>query len=80
MSERLPAVRPREVVRALERAGWQAHRQRGSHLSMKKEGSRHVVTVPMHQRDVPKGTLRGIIEDADLTVDEFIGLLRRRQP
>ncbi len=78
MSTRLPAVRPREVVRALERAGWEVHRQRGSHLSMKKEGSRFLVTVPMHQRDVPKGTLRGIIEDAGLSIDEFVVLLRGR--
>jgi predicted RNA binding protein YcfA (HicA-like mRNA interferase family) len=76
MSERLPAVRPREVVRALERAGWQVHRQRGSHLSMKKEGSRFVVTVPMHRGDLPKGTLRGILEDAELSIDEFVQLLR----
>ena len=79
MSERLPAVRPQEVVRALERAGWQVQRQRGSHLSMKKEGSRFLITVPMHQRDIPRGTLRGIIEDAELTVEEFIRLLRGRR-
>ena len=76
MSSRLPAVRPRDVVRALERAGWEVARQRGSHLSMKKAGSRFVVTVPMHHRDLPKGTLAGIIDDAELTVDEFIDLLR----
>ena len=80
MTARLPAVRPRQVVRALERAGWQVHRQRGSHLSMKKEGSPFLVTVPMHRRDVPKGTLRGIIEDAGLTVEEFVRLLRGRAP
>ena len=43
---------------------------------MKKEGSRFLITVPMHRRDIPKGTLRGIIEDAELTIEEFIGLLR----
>lgn len=76
MSPRLPAVRPREVVRALERAGWQAARQRGSHLSMTKEGSRSIVSIPMHNRDLKRGTLSGILEDADLSVDDFIGLLR----
>ena len=43
---------------------------------MKKEGSRFLVTIPMHRRDIPRGTLRGIIEDAGLTVDEFARLLR----
>lgn len=45
---------------------------------MKKDGFRFVITVPMHRRDMPKGTLRSIIEDADLTIEEFISLLRGR--
>jgi predicted RNA binding protein YcfA (HicA-like mRNA interferase family) len=45
---------------------------------MKKERSRFVVTAPMHRRDMPKGTLRGIIEDAELTVAEFVDVLRGR--
>jgi predicted RNA binding protein YcfA (HicA-like mRNA interferase family) len=80
MSGRLPSVRPREVMRALERAGWQVHRQRGSHVTMKKEGSRFVLTVPMHRGDLPRGTLFGILEDAGLSSDEFIHLLGRRRP
>ena len=47
---------------------------------MKKEGSRFVITVPMHRRDIPKGTLRSIIEDAELTTEEFIALLKDRRP
>lgn len=78
MTSRLPAVRPREVVRALERAGWEVHRQRGSHLTMKKAAVRHLVTVPMHRRDIPRGTLHGILEDAGLSVEEFVALLRER--
>jgi len=77
MTKRLPAIRPTEVVRALELAGWQMHRQRGSHLIMHKPGSRNLVVVPMHNRDLPGGTLRGIITDAGLTTDEFIELLKR---
>ncbi len=76
MSERLPAVKPSEVLRALERDGWQIHRQRGSHVILRKEGHSYVLSVPMHRRDMPKGTLRGIIEDAGLTVEEFLALLR----
>jgi predicted RNA binding protein YcfA (HicA-like mRNA interferase family) len=75
MTKRLPSVRPVEVVRALERAGWEVVRQKGSHVSLKKQGEAMLVTVPMHRRDVPRGTLRGIIEDAGLTIDEFLALL-----
>jgi predicted RNA binding protein YcfA (HicA-like mRNA interferase family) len=75
MTERLPALRPNQVLRALERAGWRVHRQRGSHVSMRKEGVPFLITVPLHRRDLPRGTLRDIIKDAGLTVEEFLELL-----
>ena len=75
MTQRLPALKPQQVVRALERAGWQVHRQRGSHVSMHKEGVPFVITVPLHRGDLPRGTLRDIIKDAGLTVEEFLELL-----
>ena len=75
MSERLPSVRPDQVIRALEKAGWVVKRQRGSHVSMRKTGVRFVVTVPRHRRDVARGTLRDILRDAGLSVDEFNKLL-----
>ena len=75
MTQRLPALRPQQVIRALERAGWQVHRQRGSHVSMRKEGVPFLITVPLHRRDLPRGTLRDIIKDAGLTVQEFLELL-----
>lgn len=76
MSERLPAVKPKEVIRALEKAGWYVHRQKGSHVTMHKAGSRTILTIPMHTRDLPKGTLHGILTDAGLTNEEFIALLK----
>ena len=75
MTKRLPSVRPQEAVRALERAGWAVARQKGSHVSLKKQGVAYLVTVPMHRREIPRGTLRAIIEDAGLTIDEFLTLL-----
>jgi predicted RNA binding protein YcfA (HicA-like mRNA interferase family) len=75
MTQRLPTLRPVEVVRALERAGWEVHRQRGSHVSMHKEGIPFLITVPLHRRDLSRGTLRDIIKDAGLTVEEFLEFL-----
>ena len=75
MTQRLPALRPQQVIRALERAGWQVHRQRGSHVSMRREGIPFLITVPLHRRDLARGTLRDIISDAGLTVEEFLELL-----
>jgi predicted RNA binding protein YcfA (HicA-like mRNA interferase family) len=54
----------------LERAGFYRIRQRGSHLQLKKGNL--LVTVPMHPGDLNRGTLRSIIRQARMTVDEFI--------
>ena len=70
---RLPALTSREVIRALERAGFREHRQRGSHKIFKKEALR--VTVPVHSGDLKKGTVRSIVEQAGFTIEEFIELL-----
>ena len=75
MSNRLPAIKPKEVIKALGKAGWKVHRQKGSHVSMHKEGVPNLVVVPLHTRDLPKGTLHGILEDAGLTIEGFLKLL-----
>ena len=77
MSRRLPVLKPREAVNALEKAGWYIHRQKGSHLVMHKTGSRNIAVIPMHTQDLPKAALRGILNDAELSIEEFIELLRR---
>ena len=71
MSQRPPALRPQQVVRALERAGWEVIRQKGSHMSLRKDGVPFVVTVPLHNRNLPRGTLQGILRDAGLTMAEL---------
>ena len=70
---KIPALKPSEVVRALERAGFVRVRQRGSHLRLK-QGNLSV-TVPMHSGDLPSTVLRSILRQAQLTEDEFLALL-----
>jgi predicted RNA binding protein YcfA (HicA-like mRNA interferase family) len=70
---RLPAVKAREVVRALQKAGFQPDRQKGSHLLLKRGSLR--VTVPMHSGDLKRGTLRSLLDQAGITDDEFLALL-----
>jgi predicted RNA binding protein YcfA (HicA-like mRNA interferase family) len=74
---RLPAAKPRDVIRALERAGFVVIRTSGSHHRMvHRDDPSRQTTVPVHgNRDLPRGTLRDIIEQAGLTVDEFVGLI-----
>ena len=70
---KLPALRAREVIRLLERAGFYEARQRGSHLQLKRGNL--LVTIPVHSGDLNPGTLRSIIRQAGMTVDEFLTLL-----
>jgi predicted RNA binding protein YcfA (HicA-like mRNA interferase family) len=76
MNERLPALTAREVVRALERAGFEASRTSGSHCRLiHKSDPARKVTVPIHSGDLKRGTLRGIISQAGMTVAEFLTYL-----
>jgi predicted RNA binding protein YcfA (HicA-like mRNA interferase family) len=73
---RLPVLKARELVHALERAGFEAVRQRGSHLRMKHADGR-LVTVPVHAgQDIGRGLLRKILRDLELTPEEFLDLLK----
>lgn len=71
---KLPALKGRDIINALQRAGFVEHRQRESHKIFKKGRLR--VVVPVHTKDLKKGTVHNIIEQAGLTVEEFIELLR----
>ena len=72
---RLPRLSGREVVRALRGIGYELDHQRGSHMVLRKAAPPHRrLTVPDH-REVAKGTLRAVIRQAGLTVDEFTALL-----
>ena len=78
MSSKLQRVKPRQLVRVLEKAGFVKQRQRGSHLRMWRESDKRLVIVPMHKgKDMPTGTLRGILRDADISTDEFVQLLKK---
>jgi predicted RNA binding protein YcfA (HicA-like mRNA interferase family) len=73
---RFPAVRAREVIAALRKAGFEAQHQTGSHVRLRRPGSPQLsVTVPIHGGDVPRATLRRILSQAGLTVEEFRALL-----
>ena len=70
---KLPVVSGAQAVRAFERAGWRADRQRGSHVVMVRPGHIASLSVPQH-RELAPGTLRALIRAAGMTVEEFSGL------
>lgn len=71
----LPVISGAEAVKAFGKDGWQAVRQRGSHIILLKEGSQASLSVPNHG-ELARGTLRSLIRDADLTTEDFIELLK----
>jgi predicted RNA binding protein YcfA (HicA-like mRNA interferase family) len=73
MSKKLPSLRPKVVIRVLQRNGFYIHHTSGSHYILKKEKLR--VTVPYHNKDLKPRSLASIIEQAGLTVEEFLDLL-----
>lgn len=74
---RLPSVTGAELLRALERTGFDVVRQRGSHVFVRHEDGRATV-VPVHSGEsLGPGLLRRIARDLDLSRDELLALLRR---
>jgi predicted RNA binding protein YcfA (HicA-like mRNA interferase family) len=71
----IPLIPGRDVVKALHQVGYEPDHQRGSHIVLRHVDPPHRrLTVPDHD-EVAKGTLRAIIRQAGLTVDEFKALL-----
>lgn len=76
MSRHLPAVSGRQLIRALQRAGFVVLRQKGSHVSLEKrtaDGYWRTI-VPMH-REIRPGTLSDILNQSGITKDQLRELL-----
>jgi predicted RNA binding protein YcfA (HicA-like mRNA interferase family) len=73
MTDKLPIISGKEVVKALCKLGYSINDQKGSHIHLR-HPVRKPLTVPNHP-EIARGTLRIIIKDADLTVEKFLELL-----
>ncbi len=70
---KLPILKAKELIKILEKAGFEKWRQKGSHLSLYKKFDNRVLTVPVHQgKDIAKGTLKAIINQAGMSAEEFL--------
>ena len=75
MSRHLPALKPKDVLRSLTRAGFATHHVTGSHHILKHEGREGLrVTLPWHNKDLKRRTLTSIIKQAGFTIEEFLDL------
>jgi predicted RNA binding protein YcfA (HicA-like mRNA interferase family) len=71
---RLPVISGAECIKALGKVGFEVYRQRGSHIVLVRKSPPAQSTIPNH-RELDRGTLRAIIRQTGLTVEEFIALL-----
>jgi predicted RNA binding protein YcfA (HicA-like mRNA interferase family) len=74
VSERLPVVSGQQLINALEKVGWVAVRQRGSHVRLKHDEQANSLVIPLH-RELKRGTLAGILRDAGVDRDDLKHLL-----
>ncbi len=73
---KLPRIPSSLVIKALKRAHFYEYHCSGSHIQLR--NSNHPnrrITIPFHRKDLTPKTLKSIIEQAGLTVEEFINLL-----
>lgn len=72
---KLPSISGKDCVNALQKIGFYEKRRESSHIIMRRDEPFTQVVVPDHQQ-LAKGTLRAIIRDINLTVEEFIALIQ----
>ena len=71
---KLPVISGSDCVKALNKIGFEVYRQRGSHITMVRKSPPSQTTIPNH-KELDRGTLRAIIRQVGLTVDQFVELL-----
>jgi predicted RNA binding protein YcfA (HicA-like mRNA interferase family) len=71
---KLANISGKEAAKAFQKAGWQPLGQVGSHLILVRSGIRVNLSIPQH-KELSIGTLRRLIRNAGMTVDEFLDLL-----
>jgi predicted RNA binding protein YcfA (HicA-like mRNA interferase family) len=70
----LPRISGRECVKALSKAGFFVRRQQGSHIVLRRNEPFSQLVVPDH-KELDRGTLRAIIRQAGLSVEQFNKLI-----
>ncbi|MDL2288465.1 type II toxin-antitoxin system HicA family toxin [Oscillospiraceae bacterium OttesenSCG-928-F05] len=72
MPSKYPVLKPEEIIRALQKAGFVFKSQRGSHIKYVREN--RIVIIPKHS-EVAKGTLKSILIQAGMELEDFLKLI-----
>jgi predicted RNA binding protein YcfA (HicA-like mRNA interferase family) len=75
VTPKFPTATAKDVARVAERLGFVFRRQSGSHAIYVRPSDQARVVIPMHRSELKRKTLRGIIQDLKISVEEFTNLL-----
>lgn len=74
---KLPIVKPKKLIKVLHKLGFSEARQKGSHRFFYRQKDNRATVVPIHTKDIGRGLTRKILNEINLSVEEFIKLLKR---
>jgi predicted RNA binding protein YcfA (HicA-like mRNA interferase family) len=75
MGSKYPVLPPEDIIKVLVKIGFEKVSQKGSHAKFVKSGAnKRVVIIPMHY-EIAKGTLKSILEQAGITLEQFLEYL-----
>jgi len=69
---KFPSLKPREVVKKFKKLGFVEHHQVGSHLTMKHPKTKQRAVIPLHLKDIKKGTLLAILRETGVEKEDFL--------
>jgi len=69
---KIPSLKPRQVIKKFEKLGFVKDRQSGSHVILYHLQLKKRAVIPMHVKDVPKGTLHAILKQTGISVEDFL--------
>ena len=73
---KLPVITPRKLLKVLLRVDFYIHHQSGSHVNLKHHTKNHLhIVVPIHSRDLAPKTLKSVLQQAEITVEDFVDLM-----
>lgn len=74
MSSKYPVLPPSQIINILSKLGFEKISQKGSHAKYKNLITQKVFIIPMH-KEIAKGTLKSILEQADVELEIFLNLM-----
>jgi len=74
---KLPVIKSKDLLKVLQKMGFTKYHQAGSHIQLKHSDGRRV-TVPLHpNKEIRRGTLKGIIDDIEISVEQFTDEIKK---